>query len=178
MVDKSGSDISYADDECSADAEISASDTCTAVDGERQAQSTLLAERLAFILPAINVALPADFFQWGDVAAGSSADKVFRVQNLSSVMVARDVVVSFSGSGSGSSNAANLHLGSGDERRFTATVEIGDLYPGESSDVVTMRRVVPSGAASGTKGFSVVGTVSSWEPSESVTAYTETVGSP
>jgi len=135
-------------------------DTAIAVDeGVRAAVS----ESLAFWLPSVNAPVPNGYFEWGSVPRGSSGDKQFRVKNTSLASKAIGVTVSLTGSGSGSSNPANLHLLSKDSVRFTASVELGIIVPGGMSDIITLRRVLPNALSTGAKTCSLVISNTDWE---------------
>ncbi len=92
----------------------------------------------------------------GDVPAGSSADTQFRVKNLSSVLTATGVQLTFTGSAAG-----ELWL-SADGQRFAASVSIGNLRPGSASPIVTLRRVTPAAAAAGEHSATLQLLATSW----------------
>lgn len=134
-------------------------DSAVAVDTELRSAVT---DSLAIWLPGVNAPAPSNYFSWGSVAAGSSADKQFRVKNISLVSKAIGVTVSLSGSGSGFANPANLHLLSTDETRFTASVSLGSLPPSSTSGIITLRRVIPYALSIGAKACDLVLGMTSW----------------
>ena len=83
---------------------------------------------------------PLSLIHWGLVAAGSSADRTFRVKNASTLYTAYDVVVI--------AESVDHYL-SLDGRLFTASISLGDLRPSGISAVITVRRVTPSSATLG-----------------------------
>lgn len=116
-----------------------------------------MANTLSFWHEYLDQAADADTFAWGDVKRRSSADLAFRVRNNSSVYTAVDVTLTLADEGTTATpSVAAQHLLSTDKRRFTASVNLGDLYPGSVSDVVTLRRVTASDADLGTFSFNLI----------------------
>ncbi len=134
-------------------------DIGTAVDTE---QRDAVSDALAIWLPSVNAPPDSSYFAYGSVPQGSSRDKTFRVKNISLTSKAVGVTVSLTGSGSGSANPANLHLLSKDGVRFTASINLGTLAPGATSEVITLRQVIPQALSLGVKQFNLVLTASSW----------------
>jgi hypothetical protein len=85
------------------------------------------------------------YFDWGDVPRGSSADKMFKVKNLSTTKTATGTVVSIDSLTDTTPSVEAQHYLSLDDVAFTATVTIPTLLPGQSVEV-TLRRVTPSNA--------------------------------
>lgn len=85
------------------------------------------------------------FFDWGDVPRGSSADKQFKVKNISTTKTATNTVVSLDALTDTVPSVAAQHYLSLDGVLFEAEITIPSLAPGESV-LVTLRRVTPSTA--------------------------------
>ena len=102
----------------------------------------------------------ANTFDWGDSPRGSSADKQFRVKNLSSTLSANSVRISTEvlteASVAGAPTVASQHTLSTDGTTFAATVNVGNLAPGAISGVLTIRRNTPSNAQLGPWALRVV----------------------
>ncbi len=121
-------------------------------------------DTLLFWHPRQDQRSPDDWFAWGTVARGSSADKIFRVKNASVRYTALGVVVSL--------QHLNLydplirvdhqHYLSLDGRSFAATVNVGDLPPGATSAVVILRRVTARDADEGPGEFQLSAQASDW----------------
>lgn len=121
-------------------------------------------DTLDFWHPRQDRKIPDDWFDWGVVARGSSADKQFRVRNLSSVYTARDVVVSL--------HHLDLydpalpvhvqHLLTQDGRTWFASITIGDLIPRALSPMLTVRRVTAAVADEGPGEFQLSATPTEW----------------
>lgn len=93
---------------------------------------------------------------FGTVPRRSSDELQVRVKNLSTSYTATDVVVSIVG-------ALDWHYYlSLDDDVFTATVELGDLAPGDLSDGITVRRVTPTTAPLGEHTVDIRATPASW----------------
>lgn len=101
-------------------------------------------DRLAIWQPTTDAKVTPTWFDWGDVARGSSADKTFRVKNLSTVLTASDIDVYVEALTPGSPSVAGMHLISANlGSTFLTQVNIVSLAPGVISPVLTLRRTVP-----------------------------------
>lgn len=117
---------------------------------------------LALWHPTLNQRVGVAYFDWGNVPRSSSADKTFRVKNLSSTLtavaprVAMDVLTDASPSVPG---WHTISKGSG----FAAQQTIGDLGPGAiSSETLTLRRTTPSNAVFGLWAMRVFAESTTW----------------
>lgn len=120
-------------------------------------------ERVAFWHPSLDVRFPSDGFDWGDVPRGTSADKVFRIKNLSSVLTTSEVDVYVEELNSISPSLAGMHSFSVDGgATFQARIALPSLAPGEITDPIIIRRVVPTDAQISTWSARVVADVYSW----------------
>lgn len=125
---------------------------------------------LVFWHPVDDAPIDESFLPWGQVAAGSSADTRVRVRNTSDDYTARDILVALGGPGDpDAGDASTDHLVSVDGDTFAATVNAGDLAPGQISAPVTLRRVTPPDAAAGPAGFTLTATATSWAPATAAT---------
>lgn len=120
-----------------------------------------MAQTLALWSPTADTALPGGTFDWGPVPQRSSADVTFRVRNTATTKTATAVTVALAGSGA-APTPASQHLLSADGQTFTASLTLGDLLPGQTSPVLTLRRVTASAAALGAATFTVVAAAASW----------------
>jgi hypothetical protein len=122
--------------------------------------------RLALWHPTLDQRIVPAYFDWGDVPRSSSADRAFRVKNLSgsltanSIRVAMDILTDATG---GAPSVAAQHSLSTDGTTFTAQVNVGGLAPGAiSAGQVTLRRNTPSNAQLGLFAHRVFAEANSW----------------
>jgi hypothetical protein len=117
-----------------------------------------LFDGLEFWEPYRDWPIDENYLPWGEVARGSSADKQFRVHNMSTDYTATAVVVSVQemGLADPTRSVAAQHLLSADARTFTATLGLDTLPPGGVSDRLTLRRVVAPDADSGQGDFQIL----------------------
>lgn len=101
------------------------------------------------------------FFDWGDVPRSSSADKTFRVKNLSPAQTADSVRVALEALTDMTPSITAQHLLSAGGS-FLAQVNVGDLAPGALSGVVTLRRTIASNAQLGLASPRVFAEADSW----------------
>ena len=87
-------------------------------------------------------------FDWGDVARSTSADKQFRVHNPSA-LTAQSVALTTEALTGATPAVTSQHTFSFAGGAFDTTVNIGNISPGATSGVITVRRTIPSGAALG-----------------------------
>jgi hypothetical protein len=121
-------------------------------------------DTLDFWHPRQDRKVPDDWFEWGVVARGSSADKQFRVRNLSSHYTAVDVIVSLDQLGihDPALEVDVQHLLSRDGRSYFATVNIGNLIPRAVSPLITLRRVTSRDADEGPGEFQLSAAATDW----------------
>jgi hypothetical protein len=118
--------------------------------------------RLELWHPTLDEKLPPAYFDWGDVPRSSSADRTFRVKNLSSSMTAGAVRVAMESLTDTTPSVPAQHTISYGGGSFLAQVNIGDLAPGAISGVVTLRRVTPSNAVLSLWSFRVFAESTAW----------------
>lgn len=102
--------------------------------------------RLALWHPTLDQRVTPAYFDWGNVPRSSSADRLFRVKNLSSTMTATSVRVAMESLTDASPSVPGQHSVSSDGSTFLAQVNIGSLSPGAISAPLTFRRITPSNA--------------------------------
>jgi hypothetical protein len=102
--------------------------------------------RLELWHPTLDEKLPPAYFDWGDVPRSSSADRTFRVKNLSGSMTAGSVRVAMESLTDTTPSVVAQHTLSYNGGTFLAQVNIGDLAAGAISGPLTLRRVTPSNA--------------------------------
>lgn len=120
------------------------------------------ADRLELWHPTMDEKLPPAFLDWGDVPRTSSADRTFRVKNLSGSLTARSVRVAMEVLTDATPSVPAQHTLSYGGGSFLAQVNLGDLAPGAISGPVTLRRVTPSDAVLGLWTFRVFAESTNW----------------
>jgi hypothetical protein len=120
--------------------------------------SDTLFDALQFWEPYRDWPIDENYLPWGVVARGSSADKQFRVHNMSTDYTATAVTVSVQemGLADPTRSVAAQHLLSADVRIFAAVVAVDTLPPGGVSDRLTLRRVVAPDADYGPGDFQIL----------------------
>ena len=108
-----------------------------------------------------SVALGGGFHDWAVSPQGSSADTVVFVANTSS-RTARQVNVAVEEAEDSDAFALQHYL-SLDGRNFTGTLSIGDIGADGQSQAITIRRVTPAAATTGTRAARLVATATLWE---------------
>lgn len=102
--------------------------------------------RLALWHPTLDERVTPAYFDWGNVPRSSSADRLFRVKNLSASLTANSVRVAMESHTDTTPSVVGQHTLSHAGGSFLAQVNIGTLAPGAISTPVTLRRVTPSNA--------------------------------
>jgi hypothetical protein len=102
--------------------------------------------RLALWHPTLDQRVTPAYFDWGNVPRSSSADRLFRVKNVSSTLTASSVRVAMEALTDTTPSVPGQHSISSDGTTFLAQVNIGSLSPGAISGPLTLRRVIPSNA--------------------------------
>lgn len=118
--------------------------------------------RLALWHPTLDQRVTPAYFDWGNVPRSSSADRTFRVKNLSGAQTANSVRVAMESLTDGSPSVPGWHSVSSDGSTFLAQVNIGALSPGAISPVLTLRRITPSNAALSVWSFRVFAESTTW----------------
>jgi hypothetical protein len=120
--------------------------------------------RLELWHPTLDEKLPPAYLDWGDVPRSSSADKTFRVKNLSSQQSANSIRVAMEIlTDSGAPSVVAQHTLSYAGGSYVPQVNIGSLAPGAISGVVTLRRVTPSNAVLSLWSFRVFAESTDWQ---------------
>lgn len=119
---------------------------------------------LAFWHPTRDEALNENYFPWGIVAPGSSADREFRVRNMSFNYTASGITISLTEIAlePPDLSVSAQHFLSKDGQRFTATIAIGSLGPRVVSPRYTLRRVTAPDADVAFGEFQLVATADAW----------------
>lgn len=121
--------------------------------------------RLTLWHPTLDQRIVPAHFDWGDVPRSSSADKQFRVKNLSSTLTANSIRVAqeiLTDVSAGNPSVPGQHSLSTDGSTFLAQVNVGNLAPGAISGVVTLRRNTPSNAQLGLWAHRVFAEATTW----------------
>jgi hypothetical protein len=118
--------------------------------------------RLELWHPTLDEKLGPAAFDWGDVPRSSSADRTFRVKNLSGSMTAGAVRVAMESLTDTVPSVVAQHTISYNGGSFLAQVNIGDLGPGAISGPLTLRRVTPSNAVLSLWSFRVFAESTAW----------------
>lgn len=121
-----------------------------------------LLDRLAFWLPSTDAEVPANYFDWGNVPRGSSADKTFRIKNISGDLTANDIVLYAEALTPGTPSVVGMTSLSNDGSLFSASLDLGDLAPAALTGVLTIRRNVPTNAQVSVWSARLVADVTSW----------------
>lgn len=125
--------------------------------------STATQERLAIWRPDADGKTPPTWFDWGDVPRSSSADRQFRIKNMSPVSTATDIDLYVEALTPGIPSVAAMHTFSDNGgATFLTGLNIASLAPGEVSDVITVRRTVPADAAVSVWSARIAADVNQW----------------
>lgn len=104
-------------------------------------------DRLAIWDPVSDALVGPAYFDWGDCAAPSADTRDFRIKNLSPSKTAQAVGVGMEALTEGSPPLVGMQAFSDDGgATYGPSLALGDLAPGEISDVLTIRRQTPVGA--------------------------------
>lgn len=125
--------------------------------------SSATPDRLQLWHPTTNARVDPDYFDWGDVPRSSSADRSFRVKNMSGTLTANDIEVYIEALTPGSPSVNGMHtLSTNGGSTFLTSATIDELSPGEISDVLILRRVIPTDAQVGVWSSRIGADVGSW----------------
>lgn len=120
-------------------------------------------QRIAFWMPSTNVPVSPTHFDWGNAPRATTDDKTFRIKNLSSTLTANDIELYVEALTPGTPVVSGMHTLSIDDGATFQTVQaIATLAPGEVSDVIILRRVVPSNAQVSVWSARISADVSEW----------------
>jgi hypothetical protein len=104
-------------------------------------------DRLVMWHPTLDQRLGGADLDWGNAPRSSSADKTFRVKNLSATKTATTITLSLSALTETTPTVVGQHLLSADGTAFASTASIASLAPGAISNVLTVRRNTPNNAS-------------------------------
>lgn len=128
--------------------------------GEPTAGQSL--DRLVLWHPTLNQRVSAAYFDWGDTPRGSSADKLFRVKNISPTLTATAPRISTETLDDGSPSVPGYHTlskGSG----FASQQNLANIAPGAiSAETCTLRRTTPSNAQLGLWDLRIQAEATTW----------------
>lgn len=128
--------------------------------GEPTAGQTL--DRLVLWHPTLNQRVGAAYFDWGDTPRGSSADKTFRVKNLSPTLTATAPRISLETLTDGSPSVPGYHTlskGAG----FASQQNLANIAPGGiSAETCTLRRTTPTNAQLGLWDLRIQAEATTW----------------
>lgn len=120
-------------------------------------------DRLAFWHPTSDVRLSPAYFDWGNVPRSSSADKSFRIKNLSTNLYAGDIDVYVESLTAVIPGVDNMHTLSADGGvTFLTGQTLVGLNPGASSEVLTVRRTIPADAQVSVWSARIAADVNNW----------------
>lgn len=92
-----------------------------------------------------NTAADGAYLDWGDVVRGTAQDRTFRIKNNSATLTANSIVLSPQVPTDTSPTVAS-QMTLSDGGAFTGSLDIGNLAPGATSSVLTLRRTIASNA--------------------------------
>lgn len=94
--------------------------------------------------------VPADgaYFDWGDTAQSTSADRTFRIKNNSVTLTANSIAINQQ-TLTETTPSINSQFTFSNGGAFAASLNIGNLSPGQLSGVITKRRTIQSNAQLG-----------------------------
>lgn len=128
--------------------------------GEPTAGQSL--DRLVLWHPTLNQRVSAAYFDWGNTPRGSSADKTFRVKNISPTLTATAPRISLETLDDGSPSVPGYHTlskGAG----FASQQNLANIAPGAiSSEICTLRRTTPSNAQLGLWDLRIQAEATTW----------------
>lgn len=119
-------------------------------------------DRLMIVKADADERVAPAFFDWGNVPRGSTADKTFRVKNLSPTLTASSIRVAMEAPTNASPSTPGQHSLSTDGTNFLAQVNIGNLAPGAISGPITLRRSMATNAQLGLHAFRLFAEAASW----------------
>lgn len=118
--------------------------------------------RLAIWHPSLNQRIGGADLDWGDAPRSSSANRTFRVKNLSAALTAASPLLGFDALTDTVPSVPGQHTLALDGLNFFSQVTLPALAPGAISSVVTVRRVTPADAALSLWDVRMIATASSW----------------
>jgi len=123
-------------------------------------------DRLAMWRPDLDVETPAGWFDYGDTPLSSSADKSFRIKNVSGSLTATSIVIRTSPSFTDSPtnpHPSGMFLYSMDNKvTWSSSLTIAALSPGSTSGVLWVRRTIPANAPLSNWAPRILADVGTW----------------
>jgi hypothetical protein len=120
------------------------------------------ADRLMFWHPIRDEPVTEYYFVWGPVARSSSADREFRLRNVSYLYQAQQIAVTLYEFGAPARSIAAQHLLSTDGFAFTAAIDVGDLPPRATTGRLVLRRVTAPDADLGDGDIQLLAAAEEW----------------
>lgn len=117
--------------------------------------------RLRFWHPTNAAEVGGAYFDWGDTPRNALITRSFRIHNPSA-RTAHGIVLTREALTSGSPDLVSEHDFSLDGSTFSTSLNIGDLAPGATSAVITLRRNVASNSPLSVWAARLVASASSW----------------
>lgn len=104
-------------------------------------------DRLVLWHPTLDQAAGGAYLDWGNVPQNTTADRQFRIKNISSSLTANNITLSLDALSDATPTNVSQHVLSSDGVTFSATLPIGNIAPNTISPVYTLRRVTAANAA-------------------------------
>ena len=125
--------------------------------------SSATPDRIAAWHPTLDQPVSPSYFDWGNVARSSSADRTFRIKNLSNNLTANDIDVYVEALNPGVPSLAGMHtLSDNGGASFLPGLVIPKLDPVQISPVMTLRRNIPNNAQVSVWSARVAADVREW----------------
>lgn len=121
-------------------------------------------QRLAFWQPAADEIITPRWFDWLDVPVSSSADKSFRIKNMSASDTATDVLIDALAPASTTVPAPDgqMLFSADGGTTWTSTLNLAALSPGAVSGVLRVRRTTPADAPLSNWAPRIIAEAMSW----------------
>lgn len=125
--------------------------------------ATATTDRIALWQPSVDSKITPQFFDWGNTPRSSTADKTFRIKNLSSTLNANNINIYVESLTPGSPSVGGMMLLSDNGgSTFLTSLLIPTLAPGAISSVLTVRRTLPSNSQVSVWSARIAADVTSW----------------
>jgi hypothetical protein len=118
--------------------------------------------RLRIWHPTLDQEVTGPYFDWGDVARGTSASRDFRVKNFSGTQTAHSVEVLLETLTDAVPSVVSQHTLTYHGSSPAVSVNIGDLGPNAASDVLTVARFTPTNAQLSAWALRIIAAAGSW----------------
>lgn len=118
-------------------------------------------DRLELWHPTLDERVSGAYFDWGDAQRTTNATKTFRVKNLSPTLTANSIDITFQTLTDSTPTYVSMHTFS-DGGAYAGTINIGNLAPGATSGIITIRRDFPANAPLGLWAGRINTTAGSW----------------